>query len=172
MRSRIYWILALAFVFAFSIPSNAATLTHLWSQRFGDTAADVGHAVAVDASGNVFITGSFRGTDDFGGGPLVSAGEADVFLAKYDANGVHQWSKRFGSSLDDVGWALTVDGSGHVVITGYFNSTVDFGGGPLVSAGWGDSFVVKFDTNGFHVWSERFGGSNVDDAYAILNISS
>jgi hypothetical protein len=167
MLSRICSILALAFVFAFSIPSNAATLTHLWSHRFGDTAKDVGHAVAVDASGNVFIAGSFQGTADFGGGALVSAGLADVFLAKYDADGVHQWSKRFGNTGTDVGWALAVDASGHVVVVGNFVGTVDFGGGPVVSAGSVNAFAAKYDTNGLHVWSRRLGGSDNETAYAV-----
>jgi hypothetical protein len=167
MRSRICRILALAFVFAFSIPSDAATPTHLWSQRFGDTAKDVGHAVAVDASGNVFIAGSFQGTADYGGGSLVSAGLADVFLAKYDAGGGHQWSKRFGSTGTDVGWALAVDPSGHVVVTGSFSGTVDFGGGPVMSTGSVNAFAAKYDTNGLHVWSRRLGGSDNETAYAV-----
>ena len=47
---------------------------HQWSQQFGGTDIDIGYSVATDASGNVFMTGLFQGTVDFGGGNLVSAG--------------------------------------------------------------------------------------------------
>ena len=55
----------------------------------------------------------------------------------------HLWSKRFGSTYEDEGLGVAVDGSGNVVVTGYFNGTVDFGGGGLTSAGNDDIFVVK-----------------------------
>ena len=168
MRSRMCWIIVLAVCFAISPAAHASTLVHLWSHRAGDITADVGNAVAVDAERNVFIAGSFQGAADFGGGALVSAGSADVFLAKFNADGVHQWSKRFGSAGADAGWALAVDPSGHVVLAGKFAGTVDFGGGPLVSAGLANAFVAKYDSNGLHVWSRRLGGSNNETAYGVV----
>jgi len=58
--------------------------THLWSKSFGSAADDIAYGVAVDASGNAFVTGYFQGTVDFssglGGGTLTSAGVVDVFL--------------------------------------------------------------------------------------------
>lgn len=146
-----------------------ASGTHLWSKRFGDTGGDYGNGVAVDGAGNVLVTGSFRGTVDFGGGSLTSGANADIFVAKYDASGAHLWSNRFGyagSTLygSDSGESIAVDGSGNVVVTGYFSDTIDFGGGPLVSAGSADIFVAKFDPNGVHVWSRRSGSASPLDA--------
>jgi len=139
-----------------------ATGAHVWSQRFGGTGDDEGHAVAVDGSGNVLVTGVFANTVDFGGGPLVSGGSRDIFVAKYDANGVHQWSRGFGSTSNDYGYALAVDASGNALVTGFFIGTVDFGGGNLVDAGIGDVFLAKYDAAGAHVWSQRFGGTSAD----------
>ena len=94
-----------------------------WGQRFGGTDSDYGYSVAVDAIGNVLLTGGFTGGVDFGGGVLNSAGYYDIFVAKYDADGSHLWSKRFGGpSLDD-GYALAVDATGNVLLTGYFTTT-------------------------------------------------
>jgi hypothetical protein len=56
---------------------------YLWGQRAGGSASDLGKAVAADGIGNVVVTGDFSGTADFGTGPLVSAGGADVVVAKY-----------------------------------------------------------------------------------------
>ncbi|MBI4700760.1 MAG: hypothetical protein HY744_06290 [Deltaproteobacteria bacterium] len=55
---------------------------HLWSKRFGDGNDEVSRAIVADGSGNAIVTGSFKGTTDFGGGPLASAGLADIFVAK------------------------------------------------------------------------------------------
>jgi hypothetical protein len=56
--------------------------SHLWSARFGGANSDLGNSVAVDANRNVVVTGSFRDTVDFGGGPLTSVGGSDIFLVK------------------------------------------------------------------------------------------
>lgn len=55
----------------------------IWAKSFGGAAYQSGDGVAVDGSGNVFVTGKFTGTVDFGGGDLVSAGGSDIFLAKF-----------------------------------------------------------------------------------------
>jgi hypothetical protein len=133
-----------------------------WSQRFGSTGEDNANAVAVDASGNVFVTGNFNGTVDFGGGNLVSAGSNDIFVAKYNASGMHQWSKGFGSAIYDNAVGVAADGSGNVVVTGAFQGTANFGGGNFVSAGSYDIFVAKYNASGVHQWSKGFGSTVPD----------
>lgn len=147
--------------------AHAAAPTHLWSKPFGSTLFDSGQAVAVDAAGNVFISGFFNGTVDFGGGPLVSAGVADIFLAKYNARGEHQWSKRFGGTLDDRGTSIAIDASGNVALTGYFQGTINFGLGNLVSIGGFDVFLARFTTHGAHLTSARYGSTGPDAGLAI-----
>jgi hypothetical protein len=117
---------------------------HLFSRRFGDGADQYGTSVAVDATGNVVLTGFSRGALDFGGGPLASAGLEDVLLGKFDASGKHLWSKRFGDAAIQVGYSVAVDNGSNTLLTGYFFGTVDFGNGPLVSVGTSDIFVAKF----------------------------
>jgi len=142
---------------------------HLWSKSFGGSSYDYGQSVSVDSSGNVYITGWFESsTIDFGGGTLTNAGGWDIFLAKFDSNGNHLWSKRFGGSSDDLGSSVSVDSSGNVYITGWFwSSTIDFGGGALINVGLNDIFLVKFDNNGNHKWSKRFGGGDWDEGYSV-----
>jgi len=146
---------------------------HKWSKRFGGSDHDYGYSVSVDSSGNVYITGSFSSsTIDFGGGALNGPG---IFLAKFDSNGNHLWSKRFGGSSDDIGYSVSVDSSGNVYITGWFkSSTIDFGGGALTNAGGGypDIFLAKFDSNGNHKWSKKFGGDRDDGVYSVSVDSS
>jgi hypothetical protein len=136
---------------------------HQWSKRFGDSASGPqgGNAVAIDAFGNVILLGAFVGTVDFGGGPLTNTSPSpfalDIFLAKFDANGGYLWSHRFGDVGTEYGSSVAVDSFGAISITGSFEGTVDFGGGPLTSAGGGDIFLAHFDANGNHRWSYHFG---------------
>lgn len=141
---------------------------HLWSKRFGDGANQSGTATATGASGDVLVTGFFDGTIDLGGGPLTSAGAADIFLAKFDANGNHLWSKRFGGTGNGYGNSTAIDPSGSVFVTGQFVGTVDFGGGPLVNPGSFDIFLAKFDSNGTHLWSKRFGDFDWQEARGVV----
>jgi Beta-propeller repeat len=139
----------------------------LWSERFGDASDQVARNVAVDGLGNVFVTGNFSGTINFGGGTLMSAGGDDIFLAKLDPNGAHVWSKRFGDGGSQVGYAVSTDGAGNVVVTGAFSGTVDFGNGPLVSSGGDDVFVAKLDPSGGPIWSRRFGDLKGQSAIGV-----
>ena len=140
---------------------------HIWSKIFGSVNEDYGLGVAVDDNDNVLVTGAFTGMIDFGGGPLTSAGGMDAFVVKFSSTGSHLWSKRFGSTSGDAGNSIAVDGSGNVVVAGYFQGTVDFGGGPLASAGSKDIFMVKFSSTGSHLWSESFGDTSDQEAVAI-----
>jgi hypothetical protein len=140
---------------------------HLWSRHFGDTDQDEGRDIASDAFGNVLVTGYFGGTADFGTGPLVSAGMFDIFVAKYAPNGTPLWSKRFGGSLSEFGLGITADAAGNILLTGYQAGGVDFGGGPLPTAGSVDVFVAKFDANGNHLWSKRAGSFFIDIAWDV-----
>jgi hypothetical protein len=141
---------------------------HVWSKRFGSTGTDVGMAVGVDAADNVYVAGTFEGSVDFGGGSLTSAGLRDIFVLKYSAAGQHLWSKRFGSSGDDVVYGLAVDPAGDVVLSGKFQGSVSFGGTNLTSAGGDDVFLAKISgVSGGHVWSKRFGSTSQDIATGV-----
>ncbi len=130
---------------------------HVWSRRFGDGALQSARAVAVDPSGNIVVTGEFFGVLNFGGGMLNAIGGSDVFLAKLDPNGAHVWSKRFGEGGTQVGTAIAAGSAGQIALTGYFDGSLDFGGGPLNGAGLTDAFATELDANGSHLWSRSYG---------------
>ncbi len=121
--------------------------THVFS---GSGQVRQGQGVALDAAGNIYVAGSFDGAIDLGGGPLTSAGDNDVFVAKLDAGGNHLWSKHFGSVGEDNGMGIAIDAAGNIVVLGGFTGTIDLGGGPLVD---GETFLAKLDATGGHLWS-------------------
>lgn len=139
----------------------------IWSKRFGDRNTQHARCVAADVSGNVIVSGEFYGSVDFGGGALTSAGNADIFVAKFGPDGSHAWSNRFGDGEYQLAGAVAADASGSVILTGVFHGTVDFGGGALTSAGYSDIFVAKFGSSGSHLWSKRFGDGDYQGALAL-----
>lgn len=138
-------------------PSRGDPLPHLWSVRFGDANDQRTDSVVLDGNGNIIIFGSFFGSIDLGGGPLVSAGGRDLYLAKFTPAGVHLWSRRFGDANSQVAACVDVNSLGQAVITGAFQGSVSFGGATLVSAGGYDIYVAKFDAAGNHLWSHAYG---------------
>jgi len=134
---------------------------HTWSQHFGDPNVQYGSGIAVDRWGNIIVTGEFSGTIDFGGGPLVSTYEVDIFLVKFDQDGNHLWSYAYGEDLSQYGGRIIVDDWGNIFLFGYFMGIVDFGGGPMINPDttyYPDCYFVKFDPEGNHLWSYHFGG--------------
>jgi hypothetical protein len=146
----------------------SSTGAHLWSKRFGDASNQLAKGIATDAQGNVLITGNLTGSIDFGGGALTSAGLNDIYLAKLSPTGAHLWSKRYGDSADQNAAAVAVDPQGNVLITGYFNGTIDLGTGPLTSLGAADIFLAKLaPTTGAAVWAQARGGPNNQSSLSL-----
>lgn len=112
-----------------------------WSKYAGSGDASLYPAITIDGGGNVITTGFFLGEVDFGGGELAGSPDGAVFLAKLDHNGGFVWASGFGHGA---GRAVAVDGAGNVYCTGDFNETIDFGTGPITSAGLEDIFIAKF----------------------------
>ena len=149
------------------IAKFSAAGTHICSLAIGGPGDERANSVAVDASGNIIITGSYQGTVNFGGGIVRTAnGGGDAFVAKYSSNCATSalWVRTFGSSTDDAGYGVVVDPSGDVVVTGYFSGYADFGGGNVLSNGpFADVFIVKYaGASGAYLWSHILSGISVD----------
>jgi hypothetical protein len=132
-------------VFVTKLNSSGA---HQWTTTLGGTSLDWGRGVAVDGSGNVYTTGQFAETVNFGAGNVTSAGNYDVFVTKLNSSGAHQWTTTLGGTGSDNGYGVAVDSSGNVYTTGNFQGTVNFGAGNVTSAGSEDVFVTKLNPLG------------------------
>lgn len=166
----------LVVLFALTMPVRAQYFE--WAGTIGGTGGmtpEYAQDIAADSAGNSYIIGYFYGTSDFDPGPgtasLVSKGDGDVFFAKYDKDGNYVWAKSIGCVLLDAGYAIDVDISGNVYITGYFCDSADFDPGPgtvyLYSAGTRDIFIAKYNNNGNYIWAYSIGGSSADCSYGI-----
>jgi len=136
---------------------DACAVDYPWSKSVGGIEWDHGRRVAIDAAGNVvmMVNASGKNTIDFGGGALPGMGGRDVSIAKFAPDGTHLWSKRFpvGVAFFATGMSIAVDDDGRIALVGDYDTTLDFGGGPLASLSTNDGFLVVFDPGGAHVWS-------------------
>ena len=139
----------------------------LWYRQFGGSEHDYGTSISVDNVGNVYVTGQFQGTADFGSFNLISTGGMDIFIAKIDSDGNWLWVKHTGSNSDDYGRSISVDNVGNVYVTGSFAGTASFGITTLSSSGSNDIFIAKMDSEGNWLWAEGAGGSSTDVGYSI-----
>ena len=134
---------------------------HQWSKKIGTDAGNL--AMVRDGAGDLVMTGRFDEATNFGGGELTPAGDDDVFLAKFDDEGNHTWSKHFGDADAEEQYPgdVAIDGDDNIVLVGEAEGTVDFGAGDLTSAGGTDLFIAKFTSDGTPIWS-RLHGDNQD----------
>ena len=150
------------------VAKYSATGAYVWARRFGGASDDIAYGVAVDGSGNVVVVGQFQGMVDFGGGTRTSAGDRDIFVAKYAAgSGAYMWAETYGSTGLDLPYGVAVDGAGDVLVTGIFQGTVNFGGttlSPASSATNLDALVLKLNgSTGATIVAKTFptGGSAI-----------
>lgn len=130
-----------------------------WLRKFGSAGRDFAEGCAVDAAGNVYMTGF---TEGFLHGN-TNMGWQDIVLVKYNAAGAWQWSRVWGTNGTDRGIAVAVDLSGNIYVAGYSDGQLD--GQP--KPGGYDMFLSKFDAAGNKLWTRLAGSPQEDRAYGV-----
>jgi hypothetical protein len=112
----------------------------VWTRTLGAAEDARGASIAVSANGDVVVAGSVAGAL----GDTTDIGGRDSLVAKFDADGVEQWTRRFGSTADDQANAVTVAADGTVFVAG--ETSAPIGGVP--SQGGVDGYVRALDASG------------------------
>ncbi|MCX6292069.1 MAG: SBBP repeat-containing protein [Bacteroidetes bacterium] len=143
----------------------------IWAERFGGPSVEIGSGIATSIDGNVYVSGSFAGTGlVIGSTVLNNNGYEDMLVMMCDSAGNVMWAKSAGGIFYDQAASLVCDNTNNVYVTGYFESpTIIFGNDTLSHAGTRDIFIVKYDSTGNVVWSNRAGGTDFDDATCITS---
>ena len=117
-----------------------------WTKLMGAGGADYGNDVSVDGNGNVYVTGAIESD-------LYNNNDWDfdnIFLVKYNTDGVKLWTKELSTSGNDSGQGVSVDDNGNVYVSGITGQSVNgFTHGGLdgnTNAGGADMFLTKYDT--------------------------
>ncbi|MBK8875138.1 MAG: hypothetical protein IPN13_14990 [Bacteroidetes bacterium] len=139
----------------------------VWAYNIGGTGNETVTAMAIDASGNCYITGRFAGAVDFdpgaGTSTITSSGPFDVYIVKLNSSGDLLWAKNFGGTFGTFVDDLSLDASGSVYTIGTFQTTTDFDPSAavfnLVSTGGQDPYIAKLDASGNFVWALNPGFS-------------
>ena len=165
---------------------NAAGSALVYSTYLGGGGDDYGHGIAVDSTGNVYVTGSTTSTDFPTMNPLQTAnggaGKADSFVTKINATGSALiYSTYLGGSGDDYGSGIALDSAGNAYVTGYTTSTdfpVTAGAFQTVCAGadncatYGDAFVTKINPTGSALVYSTYLGGTYQDASGSIAVDS
>jgi hypothetical protein len=169
MRKRGSPLIALAVFLLFLLPAcgggdgddsgSSPTTTQAWTQQLGTPYNDTGYGVALDGSGNIYITGSTGGNLDGN----TSEGLLDIFLTKLPSSGNRIGSQQFGTPGDDIAYAIAIDTSGNIYITGSTRGSLP----GWTSSGDKDIFLAKFDSSGNTIFVKQFGTNQEDVAYGI-----
>lgn len=148
------------------LAGNAFSQAFHWAQQAGANLNDLGYGIAVDITGNSYVTGSFIGTITFpGGNSFTSLGSSDIFVAKYNPAGTFLWARQAKGLFNDWGNAISVDSMGNVYVTGIVGGgTVQFSSTQSINTGAGidDIFIAKYNATGVLQWVLRCGGPNLD----------
>ena len=144
---------------------------HIWSKSMGSNYDDIAIRLDLDPADNIIMTGSFEDTVNFGGEDLKAVGRSDMYVAKFDTNGKHVWSKGFGGKDKDWGNSVATDAHGNSYITGWFWYDVAFGETKLVSKGKEDAFLLKLAADGSVLWAKSFGNTSRDMGKAVATLA-
>ena len=130
----------------------------LWAKTFGGAGNDyIGHS-AVDASNNVYITGTFKSTSIYftPTDSLVKMSPAAIsnsYLAKFDPNGTFLWARLVGSNTQAETWSVAIDPWGNAIIGGVFNMDITISGTPFTNAFY-NLYMAKFTSAGVLDWAK------------------
>lgn len=138
-----------------------------WVTHVGGEYADEITHLDVDAAGNIYALGHFKGSLKVGDNELKSAGDDDLYLAKFDPVGNPVWSTRIGNAFQERGGGLSVDGAGNIAVVGSFDKDLDFLGTPVLSKGESDAFVARIGPDGKLLWVKTYGAERADAAFGV-----
>jgi hypothetical protein len=159
---KIFFLIALL---SFNLLSNAQTSPWEWAISVnGPSPEDEIDAVTSDHLSNVYVSGKFEDSIYVTGYPfpVISAGQADIMIVKYDSTGIFQWIKKIGGTGEDNVFDAVCNQSGELIISGYFQNTIQIDTITLTSYGGFDAFLAKLDTNGNVIWALQYGGISDD----------
>ncbi len=131
-----------------------------WTRVWGSPSSDVARDVFLAADGAIFVAGSTQGSVD----GEAHAGDMDVFVSKFDADGNRLWTRQWGSPAQDEVAAIHVPASGfiHVVGTTYGNMNGQ------TAVGGGDAFITRLNADGSHWSTQIWGSDGYDNARDVV----
>ena len=139
----------------------------IWAKQAGGSKSEKGNSIVLDSLGNIYVTGYFSGSVFFGSSNIVSNGNFDMFIAKYDSEGNVIWAKQAGGEYQDRGIGVVVDDLGCAYVTGYFTQDATFDSTVITGMEDSDIFIAKYANDGNVLWVKSVVGKTDDNGYGI-----
>ncbi|QHJ08321.1 SBBP repeat-containing protein [Hymenobacter busanensis] len=144
-----------------------------WAVSGGSTDMEYNQGVALDAQGNVYVTGEYTAAPTFGTLTLTMQGASDAYAVKYNPLGVPQWAQRLGGSGEETGLDLYIDATSNVYVSGIFSGGFAFASNTYTSQNNSyDVFVAKLGPTGTPLWAQAAGGAATDYAWELAGLGS
>ena len=160
-----------------------------WAAKIAGSSPDNGFDIAVDSSGNAYITGNFASStlnvysknQAIPNAQLTNSGNYDGYIAKYLVDGTVDWAAKMSGSGTDQGLGIAVGNSGDVYVTGSYSSTTlnVYSQGSTTpatqlsnSGNYDGAFVAKYSENGTSIWAAKMSGTDYDNGYGVSVDSS
>jgi hypothetical protein len=154
----------------------------VWAKQLEGTAGNQsGYGIAVDASGDVYSTGTFESDIDLnpdnpGANVLTASGTADSYVSKFDASGVFQWGIQFTGTGYEYGQNIAVDGAGYIYAVGSTDGSTDFDPSAGISnqaaVNGSDVYIVKLSPAGGLSWARLLHGTGYESAACVATDST
>ncbi|MFC2113997.1 immunoglobulin domain-containing protein [Bacteroidota bacterium] len=133
----------------------------VWAECSYGSYGNYPKAICIDKEANIYMTGCYGQSVQFGNKSLSSSGSSDVFVSKYDSSGKIKWLLGGGGDSGDWGLGIDVNDIGEAFISGSFKETSYFGNTELNSSGGWDIYVAKCSINGDFEWAVSGGSTGV-----------
>jgi hypothetical protein len=140
----------------------------LWNTFLGSGGSDYSYGIALDSSGNIYVTGESNAT--WGSPVNAYNGGWDAFMTGMDSSGNLLWNTFLGSGGSDYGYSIALDSSGNIYVIGYSDSS--WGSPVNTYSGGGDAFIAGMDSSGNLLWNTFLGSGGSDYGYSIALDSS
>lgn len=164
----------------------------VWANHVGgSTTSESPHGIDIDVNNNIYVAGYFGSTvlagaqnadfNPLGGGTITTEGNEDIFVAKYDSNGLYQWAfalGNIGQETQERAWDLATDSIGNSYVVGGFHGTMNFNplGSPMnysLSDSTAGLFIAKYNSSGIAQWVvilDVKGNSVFAETYATCDL--
>ncbi|MFN6373618.1 MAG: PKD domain-containing protein, partial [Chitinophagia bacterium] len=153
----------------------------IWARSAGGDVIDVANDMQINNAGEVFLTGYYTALTDFNPAPtgvnnLISAGNEDIFLAKYNSSGNYVWARSMGGTTrTDQGLSIKLQSDGKILLAGQFGGTADFdpttSTSTLTTSGLIEGFFSRYTATGALEFVKALGGGG-DDVATSLTMDS
>lgn len=148
-------------------------LIRSWGTYFGGNAGEFGNHSVSDSEGNVYITGTTSSLEQIatsGSYQTNLNGDRDLFLSKFNSDGVLLWSTYYGGTGTEEGGNICLDDEDNIYLAATTNSTDSISTSDAHQthlSGGKDGMLIKFNPSGQRIWGTYFGGSGDETIYSV-----